>query len=89
MKKLICHSYISPPIANNVFITDADPSGLEDIKAATQQFDVVCINRWGKIPGTKADDFDKLRKEFPKTMFIVIFQSITNGTAHGVSMPEY
>jgi hypothetical protein len=46
---------------------------LDDIKAAAKEFDVICIDSWGKIPGTKADDFDKLRKKFPKTMFIVIF----------------
>lgn len=83
------NQYISPTIANSVFIADTVPNGLEDIKAAAKQFDVVCIDSWGKIPGTKADDFDKLRKEFPKTMFIVIFQSTTNGTARGGSMPEY
>jgi len=83
------NQYISPTIANSVFIADTVPNGLEDIKAAAKQFDVICIDSWGKIPGTKADDFDKLRKEFPKTMFIVIFQSTTNGTARGGSMPEY
>ncbi|MBN2635999.1 MAG: hypothetical protein JXR61_06995 [Prolixibacteraceae bacterium] len=83
------NQYISPTIANSVFIADNVPNGLEDIKAAARQFDVVAIDSWGKIPGTKADDFDKLRKEFPKTMFIVIFQSTTNGTARGGSMPEY
>jgi hypothetical protein len=83
------NEYISPTIANNVFIADEAPNGLQDIKDAAKEFDVVCIDSWGKIPGTKAEDFDKLRKEFPKTMFIVIFQSTTNGTARGGSMPEY
>ncbi len=83
------NQYISPTIANSVFIADNVPNGLEDIRAAARQFDVVCIDSWGKIPGTKADDFDRLRKEFPKTMFVIIFQSTTNGTARGGSMPEY
>jgi hypothetical protein len=83
------NQYISPLCANKVFIADSVPNGLEDVKKAAKQFDVVCIDSWGKIPGTKPDDFDKLRKEFPKTMFIVIFQSTTNGTARGGSMPEY
>ncbi len=83
------NQYISPTIANNVFIADSVPNGLDDIRAAAKQFDVICIDSWGKIPGTKADDFDKLRKEFPKTMFVIIFQSTTNGTARGGSMPEY
>ncbi len=42
-----------------------------------------------QIPNTKPDDFDKFRKEFPETMFIVIFQSTTNGTARDGCAPEY
>jgi len=83
------NSYISPTIANKVMIADAAPNGLEDIKDAARQFDVVCIDSWGKIPGVQSEDFDTLRKEFPKTMFIIIFQSTTNGTARGGSAPEY
>ncbi len=83
------NAYLSPTIAHNVFIADSAPNGLDDIRNAAKQFDVICVDSWGKIPGVKADDFDKLRKEFPKTMFIIIFQSTTNGTARGGSMPEY
>ncbi len=82
-------TYISPTIADRVQIADSAPNGLEDIKTAARMFDVVCIDSWGKIPNVKSDDFDKLRKEFPETMFIVIFQSTTNGTARGGSAPEY
>ncbi|MCT4587303.1 MAG: hypothetical protein N4A71_05730 [Carboxylicivirga sp.] len=83
------NSYLCPTIVNKVQIAEAAPQGLDDIRAAAKIFDVVAIDSWGKIPGIKADDFDKLRKEFPETMFIVIFQSTTNGTARGGSMPEY
>ncbi len=83
------NEYLCPTIASNVQVAEACPNGLEDIKAAARVFDVVCIDSWGKIPNTKAQDFDNLRKEFAKTMFIVIFQSTTNGTARGGSMPEY
>ncbi len=83
------NQYLSPAIASKVQIAEACPNGLADIKEAAKIFDVVVIDSWGKIPNTKQDDFDKLRKEFPNTMFIVIFQSTTNGTARGGSMPEY
>lgn len=74
---------------NFVFKSDSAPNGIEDIKDAARQFDVVCIDSWGKIPGVQSEDFDTLSKEFPKTMFIIIFQSTTNGTARGGSAPEY
>jgi len=83
------NEYLCPTIVNKVQIAESTPNGLDDIRAAAKHFDVVAIDSWGKIPGVKSDDFDKLRKEFPKTMFIVIFQSTTNGTARGGSMPEY
>lgn len=83
------NEYLCPTIVNKVQIAETAPNGLDDIRAAAKYFDVVAIDSWGKIPGVKSDDFDKLRKEFPKTMFIVIFQSTTNGTARGGSAPEY
>jgi len=83
------NAYISPLVADKIQIADSAPNGLDDIYKAAELFDVVCIDSWGKIPGVKSDDFDKLRKAYPKTMFIVIFQSTTNGTARGGSMPEY
>ena len=83
------NTYIHPTIAHNIFIADQTPNGLKDIETAAKQFDVVCIDSWGKIGNTKPDDFDKLRKKYPNTMFVVIFQSTTNGTARGGSMPEY
>jgi len=83
------NEYLCPTIVNKVQIAESTPNGLDDIRAAAKHFDVVAIDSWGKIPGVKSDDFDKLRKDFPQTMFIVIFQSTTNGTARGGSMPEY
>lgn len=82
------NEYLSPKIADSVLIADRANS-IEDIKNAAGHFDVVCIDSWGKIPGVKSEDFDSLRKEFPKTIFVIIFQSTTNGTARGGSMPEY
>lgn len=83
------NEYIQPNAVHNVSIADECPNGLADIEKATDYFDVICIDSWGKIGNTKADDFNYLRKKYPKTMFIVIFQSTTNKTARGGSMPEY
>ena len=83
------NEYLCPTIASKVQIAESCPKGIEDIKAAARVFDVVVIDSWGKIPGITQDDFDKLRKEFPNTMFVVIFQSTTNGTVRGGSKAEY
>ena len=83
------NEYLCPTIVNKVQIAESCPNGIEDIKAAAKVFDVVVIDSWGKIPNVDQDDFDKLRKEHPDTMFIVIFQSTTNGTVRGGSKAEY
>ncbi|MGQ1786364.1 hypothetical protein [Saccharicrinis sp. GN24d3] len=83
------NEYLCPTIVNSVQIAESCPNGIEDIKAAAKIFDVVVIDSWGKIPNVDQDDFDKLRKEHPDTMFIVIFQSTTNGTVRGGSKAEY
>jgi len=83
------NTYLSPLIADKVMIAESCPNGIDDIRMAAKHFDVICVDSWGKIPGVKSNDFDKLRKEFPQTMFIIIFQSTTNGTARGGSQTEY
>lgn len=81
--------YIAPANRARVQIASEAPGGMKAIRDAAKKFDVVGIDSWGKIPGVAAGDFDKLRKEFPRTLFIVIFQSTTAGTARGGSANEY
>lgn len=85
--------YIKPqyrhPDAPRVVIASEAPKGLLNIRQAAQAFDVVAIDSWSKVPGAKPEDFDKLRKEFPRTMFLVIFQSTSGGTARGGPAAEY
>lgn len=42
------------------------------------------IDSFGKLEA-KADDFDKLRMDYPTTIFISIFQKTTSGTVRGGS----
>ncbi|MBR8534439.1 hypothetical protein KDU71_02620 [Carboxylicivirga sediminis] len=83
------NEYLCPTIVDKVQIAESCPGGIDDVKAAAKVFDVVFIDSWGKIPNVDQDDFDRLRKEHPDTMFVVIFQSTTNGTVRGGSKAEY
>lgn len=83
------NQYINPANRARVKIASEAPGGLAAIRAAAAQFDVVAIDSWSKIQGVEPGDFDKVRKEFPRTLFIAIFQSTTGGTARGGSMSEY
>lgn len=82
-------AYIAPANRARVQVASEAPGGLKAIKEAAAMFDVVAIDSWGKIEGTEAKDFDKIRKEFPACLFIVIFQSTSNGTARGGPAAEY
>ncbi|RDC65075.1 hypothetical protein [Adhaeribacter pallidiroseus] len=84
----LTNKYIAPKNRDKILISSIAPDGLETIRKAAQHFDVIAIDSWSKL-NAKQEEFDKLRKECPKTMFIVIFQSTTGGTARGGSMAEY
>ncbi|RSK24180.1 hypothetical protein [Hymenobacter metallilatus] len=82
-------AYIAPANRVRIKIASEVPQGLATIRQAAEHFDVVAIDSWSKIPGTSPTDFDALRKAYPRTVFLVIFQSTTAGTARGGSSSEY
>lgn len=81
--------HISKHAQRNTYIISEIPNALKDLEEAAKKFDVVAIDSFSKIKGTKQDDFDYLRKKYPNTFFLVIFQSTTAGTARGGTMSEY
>ncbi|BDD03757.1 hypothetical protein [Aureibacter tunicatorum] len=83
------NEYIDKKNQSKILTASECPKGLDSIREAAKVFDVVCIDSWQKIPDIKQDDFDKLRKEFKQTVFIVIFQSNTKGGTRGGNMADY
>jgi hypothetical protein len=81
-------AYLVETNRKNVFITDKLPEGLETIYKASKVFDVVIIDSWNKL-NVHSIEFDKLRKTFPNTIFVVIFQRTTQGTIRGGTAPLY
>lgn len=80
--------YIDPANHSKIFITDQLPDDFDTIRKAAQQFDVVIIDSWNKL-NVHSSQFDKLRKDFPNTIFIVIFQRTTQGTIRGGTAPLF
>lgn len=80
--------YIDPANHSKIFITDQLPNGFDTIRKAAKQFDVVIIDSWNKL-NVHSSQFDKLRKDFPNTIFIVIFQRTTQGTIRGGTAPLF
>jgi hypothetical protein len=82
-------AYIDAPNRARVKIASEAPKGLQAIREAAAKFDVVAVDSWGKIADVQPGDFDLIRKEFPACLFVVIFQSTSNGTARGGPSAEY
>ena len=80
--------YLIPANQSKVFIADTLPEGMNTIRNAAKEFDVVIIDSWNKV-GVSSLDFDSLRKQFPNTIFIVIFQRTTQKTIRGGTAPLY
>ena len=80
--------YLAAENHGSIFITDQLPQGFDTIRQAAKDFDVIIIDSWNKLH-VKSAEFDTLRKEFPDTVFIVIFQRTTQGTIRGGTAPLF
>lgn len=61
-----------------------DQGTLQDVRTEANNFDCVVIDSYSKI-STRPEDFEALRQDFPKTIFIIIFQKTTEGKIRGGS----
>ncbi|WP_299221260.1 antirestriction protein [uncultured Aquimarina sp.] len=80
--------YLSPQNRNRISRADQLPNGYSTITSAVGTFDVIIIDSWNKT-GLPSQDFDRLRKQYPDTIFIVIFQRTTQKTIRGGTAPLY
>lgn len=86
--KDMTEKYLKPENKAMIKITDAINT-IDGIKKIAPHFPVIVIDSWTKLRNVKQEDFDELRKQFPETIFIIIFQSTTSGTARSGFMAEY
>ncbi|WP_299219767.1 antirestriction protein [uncultured Aquimarina sp.] len=82
------NEYLSPQNRNRISRADQLPDGYNTITSAVGTFDVIIIDSWNKT-GLPSQDFDRLRKQNPDTIFIVIFQRTTQKTIRGGTAPLY
>lgn len=80
--------YLEEENRADIFITDQLPEGFDTIRKAARDFDVIIIDSWNKLY-VKSSEFDRLRKEFPDTIFIIIFQRTTQGTIRSGTAPLF
>ncbi|WP_158447864.1 antirestriction protein, partial [Aquimarina longa] len=80
--------YLQSKNQGKIFITDQLPDGYDTISRAAKDFDVIIIDSWNKTR-LLSQDFDRLRKQHPETIFIVIFQRTTQKTIRGGTAPLF
>ena len=59
-----------------------ESANIEDVKRFSNKFDVIVIDSWGKL-NADIGEFDKLRINYPQTIFIAIFQQTSSGRMRG------
>lgn len=78
--------YIQPDRAGRL-ITHSEGT-IEKVRRVAGKSRVVIIDSWGKL-GCRIEEYGNLRKTFPGTAFIVIFQSTVDGKARGGSSSAF
>lgn len=80
--------YIAERNQPYVQITGEAPEGINSVRQAARQFDVIVLDSWTSLHESTVE-FDRLRKEFPDTIFIVLFQRASSGLIRGGTRPLY
>lgn len=73
-------------LGNELSITDK--GDIEAVRIAAKEYPLIIVDSFNKL-NAKAADFENLRTDFPKTLFILIFQKTTSGTMRGGSSIKY
>lgn len=84
--KLTQEKVIQYGLGNELSITDQ--GSLEDVRIAAKDYPLIIVDSFNKLDAKPAD-FENLRTDFPKTLFILIFQKTTSGTMRGGSSIKY
>lgn len=85
-------NYIKPKNRQRVFITDNDQ--FDTILEYASKFDVVVLDSFTKVKyqnGSyiESQELDRLRNDFPNTIFVPIFQRNSKGTIRGGPTPLF
>lgn len=61
-----------------------DQATLADVRSDAAKYDVIVLDSFSKLD-VGAEEFERLRTDFPRTIFIIIFQKTTTGGIRGGS----
>lgn len=80
--------YIKPSNRKNVLIAGEAPNGINTVRDYAKKFNVIIIDSWTKLD-VDSMEFDRLRKDFEDTIWVVLFQRTSGNTIRGGTKPLY
>ncbi len=86
--KTLKDTHIKPENQSKILITDKAPKGVDTVSEYAEKFDVIIIDSWGKLEAS-SKLFDSLRRAYPNTIFIVLFQRTAAKVIRGGTAPLY
>lgn len=86
--KNMVNQYLKDKNKPDYHITGQAEKGIDTIRKYAKDFDVIIIDSWNKLD-VDSSEFDSLRKAFPDTIWVVIFQRTSQGTIRGGTRPLY
>lgn len=86
IKKNYFDKYVAPD--RQAKLITHEEGNIEKVRQVAENSRVVIIDSWGKL-GCRSEEYGNLRKQYPNTAFIVIFQSTTSGEARGGSTSAF
>ncbi|HEY8935101.1 MAG TPA: hypothetical protein VIM65_07765, partial [Cyclobacteriaceae bacterium] len=78
--------YIAPANRARVSTAGEAPKGIETVRDYARRFKVVIIDSWTKLD-VDSSEFDKLRNDFPDTVWVVLFQRTSSNKIRGGTKP--
>jgi nucleoside-triphosphatase THEP1 len=86
--KRLVNQYLSERNRPNLKISGDAKQGIDTVRKYGNAFDVIFIDSWNKLDADSRE-FDNLRNEFKKTIWVVIFQRTSTGVIRGGTRPLY
>jgi|GEM_PF-3996048 hypothetical protein len=80
--------YIRPANRSRLQIAGEAPNGIDTVRQYAQKFRVIIIDSWTKLD-VDSLEFDRLRNDFPDTIWIVLFQRTSANKIRGGTKPLY
>lgn len=79
---------LKPHNVDKLKVAGSAKYGIDTIRKYATKFDVVMLDSWQKL-GTRITEFDRLRHDFPNTIFVIIFQQNGNGGTRGGVVSDF